>query len=155
MSKSYDLEIIKAVKKILVDDNNDPDPNNNEYCIHTFVEDRIYQGDSPISQLTLPHITISFDAGEGDGDLPVEHGELRVKVWFDQVSREARTKCRRCTFRVSALLDRQVNSINSANSNITVRLCDKITHVLLVDPDTNTYYGSLAFDVTFKRVIGD
>jgi len=155
MSKSYDLEIIKAVRKILVDDNTDPNASNNEYCIHHFVEDRIYLGEIPLSNIELPHITLTLDSGPGDSDLPAEHGELRVKIWYEQVSHQSRTDCRRCAARVSGLLNQQPERINAANSSITVRLCDKASHDILIDPDVKAYYGSLVFDITFKRVIGE
>jgi len=155
MSKTYDLEIIKAAKKILVDDNSDPNVSNNEFCIHTFIADRVYLSDIPLSSIEIPQITLSFDSGSGDDDLPVEHGELRTKIWYEQASYQARVKCRRCTARVSALLNQNPEVFNANNSVITVRLCDKTSHNILVDPDTKMYYGSLVFDVTFKRVIGE
>ena len=148
---SYDLEIIKAVRKIFVDDNVDPNPPY-DLSIESYVSDRIYLSETTQQQATFPQITLDFFIGQGNGDLPVEHGELRISAWYNMDAQSSRTLVRRCMARISSLLDRKPNILNIANTSIDVRLIDKFSSIVLPEYDRKLIRGLVIFDVTYKNL---
>ncbi len=147
---SYDLEMIKAVRKIFVDDNVDPNPPY-DLSIGSYVGDRIYLSETTQQNAVFPQITLDFLIGQGDGDLPVEHGELRISAWYAIDAQSARTLVRRCMARISSLLDRKPEVLNTANTNIDVRLIDKFSAISLPEYDRKLIRGLVVFDVTYKN----
>lgn len=145
MSVHYDLEIIKAYRLLLLDNSN----------VSNLVGTRIYQ-EGTTSNKTFPQITLSVEISTGEGNLPVEHGELYIKGWFKRTSSSSEYNCRRLGNFVSSVVDRKISEINVklGGTGINMRLCDKLYHLgLLVDDETKLYYCSLAFDISYKRLI--
>lgn len=151
MSKAYDLEIIKSVRAVLIVDNVDPDAPS-ELCIHSFIEDNVFLNDTNQTNVNFPQITLDFITGNGDGDLPVEHGELRVMVWYDINSPSARVLCRKCAARVSGLIDHNPDILNDNNSDITVRLVDEFSSIIIPEQNGKLIRGLITFDVIYKKV---
>lgn len=154
MSENYSLEIIEAIRTIFNNDNTDPDASNYKYCIHTFVGDRVLLENTPNNNVEYPQITISFDSGHGDGDLPVEHGRLAIKVWYKKTDVDCVFNTELCMSRISGLLNRKPSVINAIGRSVTVRLIDKTDEIDFNDPDvSDVYQGNVIFDVTYKRII--
>jgi hypothetical protein len=150
MSISYKLELIKATKKIMVDDNVDPNPPS-ERCMHYYIADRIFQGTVPLNGVTLPHVTIDYDGQNSDGDLPSEHGILMIRSWVEKDKVGVRELISRMNARVIGLFDHNSDVFKSNNSNITVRLCDKILDQIVDDPASMTLHGYIIFDVIHRK----
>jgi len=139
---SYRLEIMKSMIKLLKDDS----------IIHSFVEDRIFQGNTPIKTI-LPQITIDLILGSSGGNLPLEDGTLIIRVWYKSDEVGARVKCANCSSQVMELINRQPGKFFQNNSNIVVRLCDKFSEEYIVDEDNLTYHSYINFDIKYKTII--
>ncbi len=151
MPQLYDpsSEILKNLGDLLIADNTDPDAGNQIYAIHHFVQDRIFQSETLVQGDTLPRITMSFNSGPGQGNLPSEKGMLNIKVWYERArTTNFQTLCKWCSNRIIRLL--REKPANLSSNKVIVRLVDYISCFYLDDPDTKTYYSSITFELTYK-----
>lgn len=149
MSSFYDLEIIKSVRTILVGDNTDPNPPS-ELSIHSYVGDNIFLNDTVQTNVNFPQITVDFVTGNGINNLPAEHGELRLSVWYKTQYPSARVLSRKCANRICDLLDHKPYTINDNNYAATVRLLDKFSSMSIMEPDRKLIRSLVIFDVAYK-----
>jgi len=152
MSVSYDLELVKAIKALFVADNVDPDASNNELCIHSFVADRIVQGDVPLQDVDLPQISISVTVGPGvEEGLPAEHAMMDIKAWYPRTTAGASLSVSRCGARIRGLLDHKPQVVFQYNSALHCYLLDRIDGSKYLGEEEECYVYQNLFDVVMER----
>jgi len=142
----YDLEILKAITAILKADNTEGDN------VHSFVGDKIFQGNTAIQGSKTPHVTIDVAFGEDEVTLPAEHGEVVIKVWYPTDISKYSTSCRKCTSRIDHLLNANP-AVIAANCNISaMRLFDRTDKYFLPDGENVFLAGTLNYDFTLSNL---
>jgi len=144
----YDIEFIKAVRAILVNDDL------GDYNVRSYVAaNSIIRAFSLDPQVNLPQITLDFKTGKNHGNLPAREGTLMVKVWYDSKATSADINCRRCGGRISFLLDSKPQIINDNNSSIVARMLDCSDEETLNSEQSDLIYTVLIFDTVFKYLV--
>ena len=141
------LNLIKTIKSLFVNDNSDPVDG---HCIHYYVEDRIIMSFVPKSNVIFPQITLNVSIDENISNLPSEYADLNIKVWYNNIP-GAGILCRQCCDRVVELLDNKMNDLYDINNDCILRLIDKRSIIILSDEQKQQIYGSISFEIIFKK----
>jgi len=149
MSRTNDLELIKAIKTILVADNTDPN-SPDELCIHSFVADRIILANIAQS-IALPKITLDVVIEDNISNLPAENALLYINIVFDKNEYDAEVKCRMCSGRITKLIDNKPELLKSVNSSCIIRLIEKISATITYIPDINCIVGVNSYNIILKK----
>jgi len=151
---AHNLNILKAIKSILVNDNTDVSAT--ELCIHSYVGDKIYKsGVVAQPSALLPYITIDVIINNNDLSLNLNRLESEVSmfVFYGQEQSDAILKSNNCGWRVSALLDRQIGTLNKVVADdIRFRLFDFVKFIELFDEKNKIIYVKVIFNAIIDIV---
>lgn len=145
--------LLKASKKLLEDDNIDPDASTNQFSIHHYVADRIYTSFSPVSQISLLQLTLWVDYNGGIGDLPTDEYALTITAWAKREQSHAQLKIIRLVQRVKELFKNKHDDLNSQGFDLKCRLIDFISAIPIIeDIKTDKIYHIPA---RFRVILGN
>jgi len=125
----YDLQV--AIRKMLKDDNTDPDSQNGFYCVHTFIEDKIIRSRMGLSEaqligmgITKPYATIAVMRGPKELKLPSTSAIAKIDLYASKdeaiAGKEVGVALQLLAARIDTLLDDKPGDISSKKSDLIV-----------------------------------
>jgi len=116
--------------------------------LHSFVQDRVINSFSPVgSPVQLPEINFEVVLDDKDGNLPSEHGELRLEIRYPTSKGNYVGDSAKVAGRINFLINEKPSALTAENSNLKCRLCDRISQYPAYDDSRKTYFYSMIFKV--------
>jgi len=110
----------------------------------------IRPGETIVSGMLVPAITVCQEEGESEPKFPTSHDTLRVIIWInDKTTREYYKYLREFSDLVIALFNRKGSTFNSISGTTGNRYCRFLKRGVTIDFDTEVklFYAEIVFDV--------